>query len=138
VRPVRGRARGNTSGLTKLTGVDGSVVVDKDGFERAAADLVSHSTLPHLNGAYRQERSAPEGQQPTKEVGRPRPEAEYSEAEHSQDRQEAFQRIPQSDKTRVGDDAGNEKSDGCDNCNPGGGEQHSPATPGQTHAGPGT
>ena len=93
--------------------------MDKDGFERAAADLVSHSTLSHLNGAYRQERSAPEGQQPTKEVGRLRPEAEYSEAEHSQDRQEAFQRIPQSDKTRVGDDAGNEKSDGSDNSNPG-------------------
>jgi len=94
--------------------VDGSVVVEKNGFERAAAELASHSTLSHLNGAQRQERSVPEGQQ-LNEVGRLRPEAEYSG-----ERQEAFQRIPQSDETRVRDDAGNEKSDGSDNSKPGG------------------
>jgi membrane fusion protein (multidrug efflux system) len=95
--------------------VDGSVVVEKNGFERTAAELASNGTLSHLNGAYRQERSVPEGQQLNKEVGQLRLEAEYSG-----EWQEAFQRIPQSDETRVGDDAGNEKSDGFDNSKPGG------------------
>ena len=52
--------------------------MEKNGFERAAAALVSHSTLSHLNGAHRQESSAPEGQQLSKGVGRPPLEAEYS------------------------------------------------------------
>jgi membrane fusion protein, multidrug efflux system len=99
----------------KADTVDGSVVVEKNGFERTAAELASNGTLSHLNGAYRQERSVPEGQQLNKEVGQLRLEAEYSG-----EWQEAFQRIPQSDETRVGDDAGNEKSDGFDNSKPGG------------------
>jgi membrane fusion protein (multidrug efflux system) len=91
------------------------VVVEKNGFERAAAVLGSHSTLPHVNGAHQQERSVQEEQQLNKELGRLRPEAEYSG-----ERQEAFQRIPQSDERRVDNDAGNEKSDGSDNSKPGG------------------
>ena len=68
--------------------------MEKNGFERTATELASNGTLSHLNGAYRQERSVPEGQQLNKEVGQLRLEAEYSG-----EWQEAFQRIPQSDET---------------------------------------
>ncbi|MFZ1121932.1 MAG: HlyD family secretion protein [Candidatus Binataceae bacterium] len=89
--------------------------MEKNGFERAAAALVSHSTLSHLNGAHRQESSAPEGQQLSKGVGRPPLEAEYSG-----ERQETFQRIPRSDETRAGNDAENEKGDSAGSSKPSG------------------
>jgi len=89
--------------------------VEKNGFERAAAALVSHSTLSHLNGAHRQESSAPEGQQLSKGVGRPPLEAEYSGQ-----RQETFQRIPRSNETRAGNDAENEKGDSAGSSKPSG------------------
>jgi membrane fusion protein (multidrug efflux system) len=89
--------------------------VEKDGFERAAAQAASNSPRLHINGAHRQDSSLPEGQQPNKEVSRRRPEAD-----RSGERQEAFQRIPLSDETRVGNDARNEKNDGADNGKPGG------------------
>jgi len=96
--------------------VDGSIVVEKNEFARAAAQATPNSTLSHLNGAHRQESSVPERQQLNKEVGRLRSEAECSAGE----RQEAFQRLPQSDETRIWNDEGNEKSDRADNSKPGG------------------
>jgi hypothetical protein len=90
-------------------------VVEKDGFERAVAAPSLASTPSDLNGAHRQEGSAREGQQFNKAVGRLPPEAEYS-----RERQEAFQRIPQSDETHVGNEAENRKSDGSNKSKPSG------------------
>ena len=86
--------------------------MERNGFERGTAELLSSKGLSHLNGVHGQERSVPAAQRLNEEVGRLRPEVEW-------ERQEAFQRTPQSDETGVGNDAENEESDGSDSSKPG-------------------
>jgi membrane fusion protein (multidrug efflux system) len=83
----------------------------KNGLERTAGDLPANGALSHFNEAHRQQRSV--AQPPDTQVGRLHEEAEYIG-----EPQQAFQRIPQTDQTGLGYEAGNEKADDAGSSGP--------------------